>query len=370
MAISPNTASALTGEVTRIYTRAEMAVVQRVVSKLKMGIDTPDWEKTQLANTAALRRELTAALAQLDAKSAAEINAAVGTAYALGEKSGLTDVRAYAEKLSAVASPARRAAVELVAREVVGVTLSTHPLILRKAMDVHQQVVGRAVAATLTGTIDRKPAAQQALNQLLGRGITLAPAGRNGRQLTLPDYVSMAVRTGTAKAAVEGHLDALAQNDLDLVMVDPGPRDCDICDAWAGRVLFARSGVEGDYEFEDARTGESTTVTVEGSLDDARLDGWGHPNCRCTVSAYIPGVTSSRPREDWDQQGYEAQQQQRGIERKIREWKTREALALDEQAAAKAAAKVSDWQAAQRTHLNQNPALKRQYDREQAGRTH
>src|SRR5690606_14575813 len=102
----------------------------------------------------------------------------------------------------------------------------------------------------------------------------------------------------------------------DLVVVHPGPRACDICDTWARSVLTIQPGPSGEVTVAAVDGSGDVTIEVDGSLDDARDDGWGHPNCRCAVAAYLPGVTDSTiiQRPPWDAEGYAAQQKQRTLE--------------------------------------------------------
>lgn len=99
------------------------------------------------------------------------------------------------------------------------------------------------------------------------------------------------------------------------------------------------------------------------TLADARAKGFQHPNCTHSYSAYIPGVTKlDKPKANPD--GYEQKQRQREMERKVREWKRREALALDPAAKAAARDKVKGWQGQLRKHVAAHD-LKRQSGREQ-----
>jgi len=61
---------------------------------------------------------------------------------------------------------------------------------------------------------------------------------------------------------------------------------------------------------------------------------------------------------------YEASQRQRAIERKIRAWKRRKTTAVTEDARNKAQSYISKWQKEQRQLLDENPFLRRRYDRE------
>ncbi len=103
--------------------------------------------------------------------------------------------------------------------------------------------------------------------------------------------------------------------------------------------------------------------------------GW---NCRHSHHAYIKGMPRSYSKElltDYQAKcytyngklltEYEAMQQQRYIERQIRRWKReKSAMQAAGQDTAESAAKIGQWQKAQREFLQQT-GLKRQYDREQ-----
>lgn len=125
------------------------------------------------------------------------------------------------------------------------------------------------------------------------------------------------------------------------------------CRPWEGKVL-SLSGVP-----------RVDGVTVAGTLDQARAAGLLHPGCRHEIGAYLPGFTKV-PTDTADHDGYEDRQHLRYLERGVRAWKRREAVALDPQAKAHARAKVRQWQARIREHVDTTSA-KRQPFREQVG---
>ena len=128
----------------------------------------------------------------------------------------------------------------------------------------------------------------------------------------------------------------------------------------------------GDRTVTDRATGEPTTVYVTATFEDAVAQGLLHVNCRHTLTAYTPGV--ELPDDvDATEEDFFTEQQQRHNERMIRQWKRREAAAMDDRAREDAKKRVRFWQARQRQHLKNNPWLVRRYDREkvwaaQAGR--
>ena len=154
------------------------------------------------------------------------------------------------------------------------------------------------------------------------------------------------------------------------VIVSDSPLDCPLCEPWDGEILSinGESGphtVVMQHSTVDARM---EVVHVAGSLPEARAAGLFHCNCRHSLSLYLPGVTT-RPTSPPHPGGatYEDTQQQRYLERQVRQWKRRAAVALDDSARQKATARVRDYQARIRT-LTTAKDLPRRPVREQIGR--
>lgn len=367
MAVSPTPDESYYREIAQSYADAELAILAQIRARLLKGasLDTQAWATARLAELQQLRGEALATLRQVNSGASAQINSTITDAYADGGQSALFDAREYLpERPSAVTSAARRASVQAVAREVAEGTATAQSGVLRQVEDQYRAVVRSVVATVASGGMDRRAATGKALQDALGAGLKTGPDGR----MSLESYVAMATRTGVAKAMIQGHLDTMAANGLDLVYIHPGPRPCDRCDGWGNQILWRTSGPAGTVTMESVTTGEPVQVQVAGSLDQARTDGWGHPNCRCSVGAYLPGATDlPKEREPWDQEGYEAQQRQREIERTIRDWKRKAALATTPEEYDRAQAKVAQWQGAMRDWMESHPALKRQYSREGGG---
>lgn len=366
MPVSPTPDESYYWEIAQAYQQAELQILSQIRDRLDKGqtLSDVDWATSRLAEVQVMRRQAVATLATVNRSMSSKINGAFGNAYKDGSIAALRDASAYLPgKPSAVSSVTRQNTVAALANRTREGLAGVIPNMLRKMEDDYREVVRSTVAATQAGGNDRRKATTAALQQAYGKGLKTGPDGR----MNLPDYVQMAVRTGTANASIQGHLDTLAANDLNLVYIQPGPRHCERCDEWANVPLWRTTGPAGRVQTESMVSDRDVTVNVKGSLEEAKAAGWGHPNCRCSVGAYLPGVTEKTlptPRPKWDADGYKDQQTQRAIERKIREWKTREALSTDPADKADAARKVSQWQAAQRAHLNAHPALKRQYQRE------
>lgn len=368
MPISPNIGAQYGEGVAEIYRDAELRILQRIAYSLQQGIEAPEWEQLQLARLQLVRGEVTALLAAIDPAAAALIESSLDAAYGEGELAAFQDVKGYLDPIKAP-TLARRAAVAALAADTRRALTSATPGILRSLDDVYRAVVADATASVLAGGESRRDATQRALNGLISKGLNGIQT--HGGKLSLPNYVTMAVRTATARSALQGHGDSMDEMGLDLVIIHPGPRACDICDKWARSILSRGASSSTQQALTSLTTGEPLALEIDGSLDDARAGGWGHPNCRCGLAAYLPGVTKAAEleRPPWDAEGYAAQQQQRSIEHQIRSWKQRDAVAFTPAAKADAQAKIKGWQGAMRDHLEQHPDLKRQSIREQINGT-
>jgi hypothetical protein len=248
------------------------------------------------------------------------------------------------------------AAVEKLTTELVTNLNTTSARILRVTMDAYRDAVAKGAEQVLLGTSTRLQGAQMVLDDLAEKGIT-GFIDSAGRGWSLESYAEMAVRAGTMQASVQGHMDTLQANGLDLVIVSADGSPCELCAPWEGEVLSI-SGETPGYP----------------TVEDCEAAGWGHPNCRHTLSAYQEGVTRDYPEKSEEEQAEEAQryadnQRLRYIERQIRQSKRMEAVAMTPEAQAKATARVKAYQAKARAHVSATDAV-RQPAREQIGQAH
>lgn len=362
--ISPNIGQDLAEPVAEVYREAELRILRRIVWLLSQDLEVPEWDVLQLGRLQLVRAEILLELQAVNPAAAAIIQQQLADAYGQGQASAFADAASGLGDLD-VQSAAQRSAIYALAGDATRALESTQAPILRAVDDVYRRVVSDVSQQVLVGGLGRKDATQLAINRLLGKGLRGIETKRG--TMDLGTYATMAVRTATARAAVQGHEDTMGDLGLDLVIIHPGPRHCDICDKWARKTL-TRGTVTGPVTVYSATDGHAFQVQVDDTLSQARAGGWGHPNCRCNLEAYIPGVTvlsEAKPEGAWDQEQYDAQQRQRAIERQIRAWKTRQAIAIDPASQRAAQQRIEGWQAEQREHLAANPYLKRQSSREQ-----
>lgn len=400
MPVDRTVANDLTAALVDMYGEAERRLAAHIAQQLAAGMAAPDWAEAKLAALGRLQGWTQRMLGQLAGATGPRVEQAVVLAYARGGRSALEDLRqrqlsdlerlALGNRVAAMDRLARLAAarssalsrqltearlalpgVEAMQRLAFSLTSQlqgTHLRILRWGLDTYRAVVAETSApGVLLGLDTRRRSAQRAYDRFLSRGVT-GFQDRAGRNWDLASYTEMATRTTVAQAAVEGHLDRLGDAGVDLVIVSDAPQECSRCRPWEGKIL-ARGGAAGARTIEREHAtedGQQVKIKVAGSLDEAIAAGLMHPNCRHSVRAYLPGVTKI-PTDTADPDGDKARQHLRSLERLVRQWKLREAAAIDPAAKTAAAAKVRAHQARIAAHVKNTPGLLRQRGREQVG---
>ncbi|MET8098818.1 phage minor capsid protein [Streptomyces sp. NPDC005236] len=369
MAIHPGMVEPLAERTRDLFEQAELRLLGIIARQLSAGLDAPGWAERKLAAIQQMRRASQAVVDELGKAVELEVFDVVAEAYNEGHRAAVAELGALSDDSRALVDDVtpNAQAVDRLAQETVDLVTSTHRSILRAVADRFRAIVAEVTATPLLGTGTRRQATQDAMRRFADQGIT-SFVDRAGRRWQLTSYAEMAVRTSVGRAATEAHMRTLSDAGIDLVIVSDTPRECPLCRPWEGRVLAidgptGERTVEVEHAVEDGRM---IPVKVAGTLDEARLAGFQHPNCRHSVSAYTPGLTVPEQAES-DPAGYEAGQRQRAIERNIRKHRRREAAAVTPEAQRAARLKVRQWQGAMRDHLAAHPDLRRLRHREQPG---
>lgn len=375
MPISPADTVDLAAAVRRLYDDAETEIIVKMRRALAEGIESPLWAEIKLRSIGDLRsavERITSAL-QRDADGA--VARALAESYGRGRQAAVAELGALDEGRRAQAARVlpNAPAVDRLAASWANDTRPVYERVTRAVVDAYRAIVTRVSAGPLLGTQTRRQASQQALQRFAGRGIT-GFRDKAGRRWDIASYAEMAVRSVTARAAIEGHVDALTDLGLHLVMVSDHALECPLCRPWEGEVLALNGPpgprtVSAEHATEDVgrflrRRARMVPVHVVGTLTEARAAGLYHPNCRHTLSAYLPGVTERPQAPRHPTATYEDTQHQRYLERQVRAWKRREAAAMDELARRRARRRIRDYQARIRA-LTDATGLPRKYRREQ-----
>lgn len=376
MPVSPALAEDLAASVRELYEDAEYALLGHLARALAEDVDSPRWAELKLAAVGNLREavERVAEALQQDANGA--VAEALIEAYGRGRQAAVAELGALdiGRELAARRALPNAASVDRLAASYASDTRPLYVRITRVVVDAYRSIISRVSASTLLGGLTRRQASQRALDQFAARGIT-GFVDKAGRAWDMASYAEMAVRSITGRAAIEGHLDVLTDMGVQLVIVSDAPLECPLCRPWEGETLVI-NGESGPHTIRTDHTIQpeglfaptrTVAVHVAGSLVEARAKGLFHCNCRHSLSAYLPGVTTRPPHHATPGTTYEDTQRQREIERHIRRWKRQQAAAIDEQARLAAGAKVRAWQKAAREHVAAHEHIRRKPQREQIG---
>ncbi|MFJ7902382.1 phage minor capsid protein [Streptomyces sp. NPDC096198] len=360
----------LSAGVRDLYDDAEQRLLGIVARQLADGFDAPGWAVSKLRDVQPLRRAAQGVVDALGSATRLEVFDVVAEAYDVGARAGIAELGALHDtdaRRIAETTPNTRA-VDRLAAETVDLVAQTHRGILRGVEDGYRQVVAEVTGTPLLGIDTRRQATQRAMERFADRGLRTF-VDKGGRAWQMTSYAEMATRTAVGRAAVEAHGDRLRAAGIDLVIVSNAPHECPLCAPFEGKVLSLDGpGGARTVEVEHATAdGETVRVHVFGSVDEARQRGFQHPNCRHSLSAYLPGVTRAPVEQSEDPAGYEASQRQRAIERRIRQWKKRSAASPTPEGRRAAEARVRQWQGKMREHLAAHPELIRRREREQLG---
>lgn len=334
--IDPRTAERLAREVFAAYEDAETRIAATIARLVARGLTEESysltWARGKAEEIVSLRRQVQAILDNLDRSTPEQVIAALVKARSLGVADAKSDlVRAGISTAFEVATDRR--SVASIAAATTRTLAGTHLLIMRTSDDVYRDAVAAAARGVATGIETRRAASQRVLDTFADRGVTGFIDGA-GRNWNLASYAEMAMRSTTGQTAVQGALDGYVAADRDLVIVSDSPEECELCRPWEGRVLSI-TGKTAGYP----------------TVADAAAAGLWHPGCTHTVGLWVPGL-SRRMQGTANPQGYDDRQEQRYLERGVRQWKRREAVALDDAAKRRAAAKTREWQGRLREHVD------------------
>lgn len=224
-----------------------------------------------------------------------------------------------ATRFGDVLDPAHLYAVQATVIDLVSAFDDVTNRVLRFPDDVWRRFDATLVAEKLTGQEHTIEFQREALADWYAKGIPTF-VDVLGRAWSTGAYVEMVTRTGTQRALTEGRRAQLQHAGFRLGLIQEVPGCCEKCAPWAGAVVnLEEAGITGRQVVSSALDGAPVTVHIAGTVDEARRQGWQHPNCRGSLGAFIPGATD--PADyliDYDPARYEAEQALREQEREIR----------------------------------------------------
>ncbi|WP_100811778.1 phage minor capsid protein [Microbacterium sp. BR1] len=237
--------------------------------------------------------------------------------------------------------------------------------ITRYPQDAYQRVVSLYSPSTLLGVTTSRVQQAATVQRFLAEGIT-GFVDRSNRRWTVGAYAEMAGRTSVNRAFNDAGTWRMGQAGIHLVTVVRGLDSCARCAAWAGKIL-STDGTPAGPRLLPRQTGTgAVTVEVSGTVDEARASGWNHPNCRCRLVPFMPGLTVPQEDTTYDEAAEKERAEQRRLERDIRAAKRREVSAMDDMSGRRAKADVREAQAEMRAFIERTGRNRSSY-REQLG---
>jgi hypothetical protein len=353
-------AAALAG----MFADAELSLRRALAVQVRAGLERDPDDVLRHLRLAQLRDDARAVVDRLLAATPDEVTAVLaaasqaGTAAALSELSVLAGVR----DLAAVTAAASGAfAAQALTLDLVSSFDDVTRRILRWPDDVYREAVAGPTSRLLLGLGQTTHTAQAAAWQrLIGRGVT-GFVDKAARRWNLATYVEMAMRTAARRAWDAQHEHVLTSAGMDLVSVVVGSDACRRCAAWAGKILQVGAGPVGWVRVERADGPGTVRVFVVGTLEQARDAGWHHPNCRCRVVAYLPGVSVVEDATTYDPEAEADREQLRALEREVRRAKLDEAAAVTPEQERAARRHRLDLQAQIREHVADTGLNRKRY---------
>jgi hypothetical protein len=333
------------------YQNVEAQLIALVAKYARKQIETPDDVVARLAAIQRLRAEADAIAKTLNAPDLANrvvaIAASEGNAAAVARIGYLPGVKPGPIPATSAAATAQ------VALDLASSLDDMTKRITRYAPDAYQRVIGLLTPEVLTGTTTFTQTQRNAVQRFLGQGIS-GFTDKAGRDWRIGTYSEMATRTATHRAWQEANLERVrTTTGITLATIIRGVDSCAPCARWGGKIVSTDGTGAGVYHLEDSLIdGKLVDVTVSGTIEQARQDGWDHPNCRCVVSAYMPGLSLPANQEStFDPQAEKDRDRQRALERRIRDLQRKKAASVDDFQAAAAGRKVRAAQADMRQFL-------------------
>lgn len=359
MAVSPEDADDLAAAVADAYTQAQLGLIGRLAQFLGTGLGLDSWAQDRRNGAGAVRRALGTLLGGLFKKGQKAASTAATEAARRGAAAADGELGALADKLPPPSGAHAKKGNADLGKDLAKAEKST----ISQAMTAYQRIITEVSTLVEAGTTTRLSAASRALARFANEGVT-GFVDKAGRKWELASYVEMAVRTHVANVMIAAHTDRIESAGVKLVMVSDAPYECGLCKPWEGKILEV-GGKSGKHavKVKNAGGGGSITVQVQGSLDEARAKGLFHPNCRHSITAYLPGVTRAPEKPDTKGVTYEDTQRLRAIERNARKWDRRKAAALTDEEKADADAKFKYWRKQAAEHAKKT-GLPRKTNRE------
>ena len=359
----PVTVDTLAAAVVAVYAKTEQDLIVTSAGFIREAMDAPPNSPPRFMLYGRLQQAARQASAGARMQAQGLANRVADTAARNGNLAAAREARAFGDRLTSNGNleqllPHDVNSARFIAEDL-GVRLdAAAQRITRFADDAYRAAT---VSSALTQIMDKATPAEaqaQAWRELTAKGVT-GFTDRTGRQWNLATYVEMATRTAAQKAYNASHKDRLTLAGINYFTISTTGRPCPLCAPWEGKVLADRGA--GEVTEPNARGGDPVTFHVAATIEDATAAGLFHPNCKHTLTAYLPGATLLQTNQ-WsadDEAQYQNTQKLRALERAVRAAKLQAAGAVTPLDKQRANAAVKAGQARIRDFTNQTGLLRR-----------
>lgn len=325
------------------YDQATREELRRAIDELTREIDgivQANWQGTQ--------KDLAQAITEAGSKSLS----ADEKIYMAGVSAGLV----------AAAAPINQSlALKHIMRTGYNVGINKLGMVNTTAVNTTISMLNEAFLMSFNGRMTLREAIRFAADDMAARGI-VAAIFPSGRSMEMGPYVRMVTKTTVMNTTNELVKQRADEYGVDLLQISSHAGARPRCAPFQGQI-FSRSGTHKSFAALS-----STSYGEAAGLFGINCGHYGYP--------FIEGLDRLPEPEELDPakygldkengQVYAESQQQRYLERKIREWKRRaEASDAAGVSSLKARQKIRYWQARQRAFIGQTDRTRR-YDREAA----
>lgn len=351
----------LARDVVEMYADAEQRLLKAIQVEVLTGRNTPGLEDMYL-RMGKLRQAAREIVTELETRMPETVDAVMASSVEGGRQAVIQQLSALGITTDiAVVTGAvvGSVAAAYVKADLVNKLSELHNRILRYPDDIYQKVIGRNVTNAILGATTNRLAQQDAWREFLSQGV-YGFVDKSGRNWNLATYTEMATRTAIMRSWDEAHNDQMGSYGLDLVTPIVRQDACDRCARWAKKILSIK-GPAGKQMIEHATNdGEYVEVQVHSTVEAAREDGFKHPNCVCSLVAYLPGLSIPHDAVKYDPELEKNRDDLRAAERAVRKAKRELALATpNEQAAYRA--DLNEARAEIRDIVKNTPQLRKRY---------
>lgn len=318
----PSTVDALAAAVVVVYARGEQELVVTAAGFIREAMEAPPGSPPRIMLYSRLQRAAQQVSAHLRMQARGLADRVADTAARNGNLAAAREAKAFGDRLTSNGNleqllPHDVNSARFIAEDLGKRLDAAAQRITRFADDAYRAAT---VSSALTQIMDKATPAEaqaQAWRELTAKGVT-GFTDRTGRQWNLATYVEMATRTAAQKAYNASHRDRLTLAGINYFTISTTGRPCPLCAPWEGKVLADRGA--GEVTEPNARGGDPVTFHVAATIEEATEAGLFHPNCKHTLTAYLPGATLLQTNQ-WsadDEAAYQNTQKLRALERAVR----------------------------------------------------